>query len=73
MLYVQAPRIFEMLQQSHGDGSHLKALARPSRLQLLIIDDFLLMPLIEPERRDLLEVIEYRIIPVQHSQLQYHR
>ena len=60
VLYARAPRLFETLQQSHGDGSHLKALARLSRLQLLIIDDFLLTPLIDSERRDLLEVIEDR-------------
>jgi len=60
VLYVRAPRLFETLQQSRGDGSHLKALARLSRVQLLIIDDFLLTPLSDAERRDLLEVIEDR-------------
>jgi DNA replication protein DnaC len=60
VLYVRAPRLFETLQQSRGDGSHLKALARLSRVQLLIIDDFLLTPLTDSERRDLLEVIEDR-------------
>ena len=60
VLYVRAPRLFETLQQSHGDGSHLKALARLSRVQLLIIDDFLITPLSDSERRDLLEVIEDR-------------
>ena len=60
VLYVRAPRLFETLQQSRGDGSHLKALARLSRVQLLIIDDFLLTPLSEIERRDLLEIIEDR-------------
>jgi DNA replication protein DnaC len=60
VLYVRAPRLFENLQQSRGDGSHLKALARLSRVQLLIIDDFLLTPLSDSERRDLLEVIEDR-------------
>ncbi len=60
VLYVRAPRLFESLQQSRGDGSHLKALARLSRVQLLIIDDFLLTPLVDGERRDLLEVIEDR-------------
>jgi DNA replication protein DnaC len=59
-LYLRAPRLFETLQQSRGDGSHLKALARLSRMQLLIIDDFLLTPLADSERRDLLEVIEDR-------------
>jgi len=60
VLYVRAPRLFESLDQSRGDGSHLKALARMSRIQLLIIDDFLLTPLTDNERRDLLEVIEDR-------------
>ncbi len=60
VLYLRAPRLFEMLQQSRGDGTHLKALARLSRVQLLIIDDFLLTPLSDWERRDFLEVIEDR-------------
>lgn len=60
VLYIRAPRLFETLQQSRGDGSHLKALAKLSRVQLLIIDDFLLTPLADSERRDLLEVIEDR-------------
>ena len=60
VLYLRAPRLFETLQQSRGDGSHLKALTRLSRVQLLIIDDFLLTPLSDWERRDLLEVIEDR-------------
>ena len=60
VLYMRAPRLFESLQQARGDGSHLKALARLSRVQLLIIDDFLLTPLADWEQRDLLEVIEDR-------------
>jgi len=60
VLYMRAPRLFETLQQSRGDGSHLKALARLSRVQLLIIDDFLLTTPTDSELRDLLEVIEDR-------------
>jgi DNA replication protein DnaC len=60
VLYMRAPRLFETLQQSRGDGSHLKALVKLSRVQLLIIDDFLLNPLSDWERRDLLEIIEDR-------------
>ncbi len=60
VLYLRAPRLFESLQQARGDGSHLKTLTRLSRVQLLIIDDFLLTPLSDWERRDLLEVIEDR-------------
>ncbi|MDP2731034.1 MAG: IS21-like element helper ATPase IstB [Dehalococcoidales bacterium] len=60
VLYLRATRLFETLQQSRGDGSHLKTLTRLSRVQLLIIDDFLITPLTDWERRDLLEVIEDR-------------
>jgi len=60
VLYTRAPRLFEILQQAHGDGSHLKTLAKLSRVQLLIIDDFLLTPLADRERRDFLEIIEDR-------------
>ena len=60
VLYVRAPRLFEILQQSRGDGSHLKTLNKLGKVQLLIIDDFLLTPLADWERRDLLEVVEDR-------------
>ena len=60
VLYMRAPRLFETLQQSRGDGSHLKALARLGRVQLLIIDDFLLTTPADVEQRDLLEIIEDR-------------
>ena len=60
VLYVRAPRLFETLQQSRGDGSHLKTLTRLGKVQLLIIDDFLLTPLADWERRDLLEIVEDR-------------
>jgi len=60
VLYMRAPRLFETLQQSRGDGSHLKALARLARVQLLIIDDFLLTRLADVEQRDFLEIVEDR-------------
>lgn len=59
-LYTRAPRLFESLQHARGDGSHLKLLDKLSRVQLLIVDDFLLTPLSEWERRDILEVVESR-------------
>jgi len=52
VLYVRAPRLFESLQQARGDGSHLKTLTKLARVQLLIIDDFLLTHPTEWERRD---------------------
>jgi len=60
VLYLRAPRLFETLLQSKGDGSHLKTLTRLAKVQLLILDDLFLSPLSDPERKDLLEIIEDR-------------
>lgn len=60
VLYLRAPRLFETLQQSRGDGSHLKTLTRLAKARLLVIDDFLLTPPTDWERRDLLEIVEDR-------------
>ena len=60
VLYLRAPRLSETLQQSRGDGSHLKTLTKLAKVQLLIIDDFLLTPPTDWERRDLLEIVEDR-------------
>jgi DNA replication protein DnaC len=60
VLYLRAPRLFEMLLQAKADGSHLKMLTRLAKVQLLIIDDLFLTPLDDPQRNDLLEIIEDR-------------
>ncbi|MBI2790246.1 MAG: ATP-binding protein [Elusimicrobia bacterium] len=60
VLYARAPRLFEALHQARGDGSHLKALTRMGKVQVLIIDDFLITPLAVAERKDFLEIIEDR-------------
>jgi DNA replication protein DnaC len=60
VLCLRAPRLFEMLLQSKADGSHLKTLNRLAKVQLLILDDLFLTPLDEPQRNDLLEIIEDR-------------
>jgi len=60
VLYLRAPRLFETLKQAWGDGTHLKTLTRLAKVQLLIIDDFLLTPPADWERRDLLEIVEDR-------------
>lgn len=59
-LYLRAPRLFETLRQSQGDGTHLRQLGRMAKVEVLIIDDLLLTPLAEQERRDLLEIVEDR-------------
>lgn len=58
--YVRAPRLFESLQQARGDGTHLRLLGRLAKIQVLVIDDFLLTPLVADERKDLLEIVEDR-------------
>ena len=60
VLYARAPRLFESLHQARGDGSHLKTLTRMGKVQVLIIDDFLITPLAVAERKDFLEIIEDR-------------
>jgi DNA replication protein DnaC len=58
--YVRAPRLLHELAVSRGDGSYARLLVKHAKLDLLAIDDWLLAPLTDAERRDLLEVIEDR-------------
>jgi DNA replication protein DnaC len=60
VLYQRAPRMFEALAQARGDGSHLKMIERLGKVQVLVIDDFLLAPLAPAERKDLMEIVEDR-------------
>ena len=60
VLYLRAPRLFEMLLAAKADGSHLKMLTRLAKIQLLILDDLFLTPLDASQRNDLLEIIEDR-------------
>lgn len=59
-LYLRTPRVLHDLAISRGDGSYSRLLARLAKVDLLALDDWLLMPLTDAERRDLLEVIEDR-------------
>jgi DNA replication protein DnaC len=58
--YWRTPRLWETLHQARGDGSHLKTLTTLGKAQVLILDDFLLSPLSDAERKDALEIIEDR-------------
>jgi DNA replication protein DnaC len=58
--YVRLPRLLQQLAVGRGDGSYTRVLDRLARLDLLAIDDWLLAPLRDTERRDLVEVIEDR-------------
>jgi DNA replication protein DnaC len=58
--YVRLPRLLQQLAVARGDGSYARILARLAKFELLAIDDWLLAPLRDPERRDLMEVVEDR-------------
>jgi DNA replication protein DnaC len=58
--YVRLPRLLQQLAVARGDGSYARILDRLARLDLLAVDDWLLAPLRDSERRDLVEVVEDR-------------
>ena len=45
---------------ARADGTYTRLLAKLARVDVLLLDDFGLVPLQEPERRDLLEILEDR-------------
>jgi DNA replication protein DnaC len=59
-LYSRVPRLVEELAIARADGTLARVLARLAKLQVLVLDDFLLAPLKDAERRDLLEILEDR-------------
>jgi len=59
-LYVRAPRLFHDITVSKINNTYTKFLARLARLDVLLIDDFALIPLSEEHCRDMLEIIDDR-------------
>lgn len=59
-LYTRVPRLVHQLGIARADGSYASELARISRFDVLVLDDFLIAPMKDTERRDLLEVLEDR-------------
>lgn len=59
-LCTRVPRLLHELAIARADGSYMKALARIAQVHVLVLDDFLISPLKDPERRDLLEILEDR-------------
>lgn len=59
-LYVRVPRLVHELGISRADGTYMNVLARFAKLDVLVLDDFLISPMKDSERRDLLEVLEDR-------------
>lgn len=58
--YFRSSRLLQDLNVARGDGSYVRMLSRMAKVSLLVIDDWLINPIREPERRDLLEVFENR-------------
>lgn len=59
-IYLRVPRFLHEVAVARADGSYGRFLARLAKTDLLVFDDWLLAPLKDPERRDLLEVVEDR-------------
>jgi len=58
--YTRAPRLFQELTIARADGTYPKLMNKLAKTKVLVIDDLGLAPMTDPERRDLLEVIEDR-------------
>jgi DNA replication protein DnaC len=59
-LYLRAAALLRDLAMARADGSLRQLLARLSRIDVLVIDDWAMAPLNETERRDLWEISEDR-------------
>ena len=58
--YIRAPRLFHDVALAKADGSYAKLMNKLAKTKVLIVDDLGLAPLVDQQRRDLLEVIEDR-------------
>jgi len=58
--YTRLPRLFQELTIARADGSYPKLMKKLLKAKVLVLDDLGLAPMSDPERRDLLEVIEDR-------------
>jgi DNA replication protein DnaC len=58
--YIRLPKLLYDLALAKADGSYPKTRKKLFKTQILVLDDFGLAPLSDPDRRELLEVIEDR-------------
>jgi DNA replication protein DnaC len=58
--YIRLPELLLDLAVARAEGTYRKVMNQYKKYRLLIIDEWLLIPLSEPESRDLLEIIEAR-------------
>lgn len=77
--YTRQPQLFRDLALARADGTLHKRLAKMARLDILIVDDWVMTALAEGERRDFLEICEDRyntrstIVTSQIPVSQWHR
>jgi DNA replication protein DnaC len=59
-LFLKAAELFRNLATARADGNHSKLLYQLGRVDLLVVDDWAMAPMTEPERRDFLEISDTR-------------
>lgn len=59
-LYLRLPRLLQELAIAKGDGRYPKLLSMLAKTEVLILDDWGLVPMNPEQRRDLLEILEDR-------------
>ena len=60
--YIRLPDLFDELSIAKGEGSFRKIMQGYKKIDLLILDEWLLSPLSDFESRDLLELVESRYL-----------
>jgi DNA replication protein DnaC len=60
VMYRRSSRLFPELALARADGTYSRLLAKIARADVLVLDDWAMAPITEPERRDLLEILEDR-------------
>jgi DNA replication protein DnaC len=58
--YIRLPDLLNDLAVAHGTGTYQKVMRQYQRADLLILDEWLLLPLKAAEARDVLEIVETR-------------
>jgi DNA replication protein DnaC len=58
--YLRVPRLFQELSIAKSDGRYMKLMTDFAKADLLILDDWGLAPLVDEQRRDLLEILDDR-------------
>lgn len=58
--YIRLPDLFNELTVARGEGIYKKVMNQYKKVRLLILDEWLLVPLKDSESRDLLEIVEAR-------------